>query len=58
MLIAEVRRLEEVQGIATPMESTFERPGANEKVTMIVRKIDYETPIARDFFSTLALIKR
>lgn len=58
MLIAEVRRLEDVQGIATPMESTFERPGANEKVTMIVRKIDYETPIARDFFSTLALIKR
>lgn len=58
MLIAHVRRLEEVQGVPTPMESTFERPGAGEKVTMVVRKIDYETPIAREFFSTLALIKR
>jgi len=25
---------------------------------MVVRKIDYQTPIAPDFFSTLALIKR
>jgi len=58
MLIAHVRRLEEVQGVPTPMESTFERPGAGEKVTMVVRKIDYETPIAPEFFSTLALIKR
>jgi len=58
MLVAQVRRLESVQGVPTPIESTFERPGAGEKVTMIVRKIDYETPIARDFFSTLALIKR
>lgn len=58
MLIAQVRRIENVQGVPTPMESTFERPGAGEKVTMVVRKIDYETPIARDFFSTLALIKR
>lgn len=58
MLIAEVRRLEEVQGVATPMESVFERPAAGERVTMIVRRIDYQTPIARDFFSTLALIKR
>ena len=31
---------------------------AGEKVTMVVRKIDYETPIAPEFFSTLALIKR
>lgn len=58
MLIAQVRRLETIQGVATPMESVFERPAAAERVTMIVRRIDYETPIARDFFSTLALIKR
>ncbi len=58
VLIAKVLRLETVQGIPTPVESIFERPGAGETVTMTVRSIDYETPIARDFFSTLALIKR
>lgn len=58
VLIAQVLRLETIQGVPTPIESIFERPGVGEKVTMIVRSIDYETPIARDFFSTLALIKR
>lgn len=58
VLIARVRRLEDVQGVPTPRESIFERPGIGEAVTMVVRKIDYETPIAPEFFSTLALIKR
>jgi hypothetical protein len=58
VLIANVERLETIQGVPTPTVSTFERPGESEKVTMSVRKIDYETPIAPDFFSTLALIKK
>lgn len=57
-LIAQVRSLEAANGVVTPHEIVFERPGVGEKVTMTVRKIDYETPIAPDFFSTLALIKR
>ena len=58
VLIAKVEKLETVQGVPTPTLSTFERPGEDERVTMSVRKIDYETPIAPEFFSTLALIKK
>lgn len=58
VLIAHVLRLDPIQGIPTPVESVFERPGTGERVHMVVRKIDYQTPIAPDFFSTLALIKR
>ena len=58
VMIAQVKKLESVQGVPTPTESLFERPGAGETVRMFVRKIDYETPIDPDFFSTLALIKR
>ncbi len=58
VLIARVLKLESVDGVPTPVESVFERPGVGERVHMRVRKIDYETPIAPDFFSTLALIKR
>lgn len=58
VMIARVLRLEPVHGVPTPMESSFERPGEGERVHMVVRHIDYETPIDPDFFSTLALIKR
>lgn len=57
-LVARVETLETVDGVPTPRRIVFERPGVGEKVTMVVRKIDYTTPIDPEFFSTLALIKR
>jgi hypothetical protein len=57
-LVARVTKLDSVQGLPTPTEYVFERPAVGEIVRMFVRHIDYETPIAPDFFSTLALIKR
>jgi len=55
MMTATTLRVREVQGVATPEEIRFERPG--ETVTMQVESIDYEAPIPDAFFSTLALAK-
>lgn len=55
VLVATTRGLRDVQGVATPEEIVFERPG--ETVTMRVEAIDYEAAIPDAFFSALALAK-
>lgn len=47
-----------IQGVATPIRSTFTQPLEDQVVTLVIDRIDYETPIPDAFFSTLKLIKR
>jgi hypothetical protein len=57
-LDAQTHEVRIVQGVATPMRVTFERPLEEEVVTMTVDEIDYASPIPESHFSTLALIPR
>jgi len=56
-LIAETRRIENIDGIATPILTTFERPKEGERVEMEVLRIAYDAAIPDFFFSTLQLLK-
>jgi hypothetical protein len=55
-LVARTDEVRMVQGTATPVRVSFERPLDGEKVSMQVQSIDYERPIPEAFFSTLRLI--
>jgi hypothetical protein len=46
-----------VNGIPTPMRVQFEHGAMDERVTLVVEAIDYESAIPDTYFSTLALIK-
>jgi hypothetical protein len=46
-----------VQGLPTPIEMIFQRGSGYETVRLEIEKIDYETPIPRDYFTTLRLIQ-
>lgn len=47
----------EVQGVTVPKRIVFERPMAEEIVTMVVEGLDFQAGIPPDVFSTLNLLK-
>jgi hypothetical protein len=57
VLVARTLAVETVDGVPTPVRTSFERPDQDERVEMTVDEIDYESPIPRAFFSTLQLTK-
>ena len=57
-LVGETLEIRSMDGTPTPMRSTFQRPDDEEVVTMDVSGVDYRSPIPRDVFSALNLLKR
>jgi len=56
-LVARTEAVAAVDPVATPRRTVFRRPRDREVVTMVVDEIDYRSPIPRDVFSTLSLLK-
>jgi len=54
VLQAHTDEIKIIQGVPTPIKLSFEHT-EGEKVTMVVESIDYEAPIAAQYFSTLAM---
>jgi hypothetical protein len=53
-LTLEVR---EIQGVPTPVEMSFVRPGERHEVRLVFESVDYETPLGEDVFSILNLTR-
>jgi hypothetical protein len=57
VLVAETRRLEAVQGVATPLEMYFEKTAERRQVTLLIDQVEYEQEIPEADFSVLNLMK-
>jgi len=58
VLQAHTEEVKLIQGVPTPVRSSFEREAKKETVMLTVEEIDYEAAIPEEYFSTLALLQK
>ena len=58
VLRARTEEIKLVQGVPTPIRSSFEREAKQETVSLTVEHIDYEAAIPEAYFSTFALVQK
>ncbi len=60
VLLAETKRVETINGIATPREMYFQRTrsGEEREVSLIIDEVDYQKDIPEDVFSVFNLTRR
>lgn len=56
-LIARTLEIVQIDGVVTPRQVVFDRPGTGERVSMTVDSIDYRSPIPESVFSTFRLLR-
>jgi hypothetical protein len=57
ILVAVTENIEMIQGVATPRQIRFERPGERQTVEMDLDAIDYVGSIPEAFFTTMRLLR-
>lgn len=57
MMVAEVSERRTVQGVPTPMRVSFNRLDLGLSVELVVEKVDYNSEIPAEYFSTMALVR-
>ena len=57
VMIAQVRDVQRIQGVSTPMVIDFERPDTKRRVRLQVRSVDYERAIPESYFAAMALLR-
>jgi hypothetical protein len=57
-LVARTHEVRVVQGVPTPIQMSFVRPGQEREVRLHVESVDYETPLGEEVFSILNLTRR
>jgi hypothetical protein len=55
---AETLAIREIQGVPTPVEMSFARPGDQRAVRLHFERVDYETPLGEEVFAILNLTRR
>jgi len=58
VLRVRTEQVESIQGVPTPVRSSFEREARQETVLMSVEHIDYESTIPDAYFSTFSLVEK
>lgn len=57
VMIAQVRDVQWIQGVPTPMVIDFERLDTKRRVRLQVRSVDYERAIPESYFTAMALLR-
>ncbi|MCP4006521.1 MAG: outer membrane lipoprotein-sorting protein [bacterium] len=57
VLIAETLEVSLIQGVPTPIEMRFSKPGEKRFVRLVVESVDYETGLAAEAFSIMNLAR-
>jgi hypothetical protein len=58
VLLVRTEQVESIQGVPTPVRSSFQRQAKQETVLMTVEHIDYEERIPDVYFSTFSLVEK